>query len=481
MRRRTLLRMAATTGLAGLPPLARGAGAEPPSREMQILSDYMAGAASMLLPADAAEQARLHILDTLAAIVSGSRLAPGQAAMRYVRQHAGAGQRTVMASNLTTGPVDAALANGVMGHADETDDSHGRSRSHPGCAVVPAAFAAAEEFDIDGRTFMNAVTLGYDTGTRVLMAMGGPRFSYESHRSSHSIAGVFGAAAAAACAAGLDARQMRWVLDYTAQQSSGIAAWGRDVDHIEKAFVFGGMPARSGLTSAILVQTGWTGIDDIFSGADNFFMAYAPEANRGALIDGLGTRFEIAQTDIKKWTVGSPIQGPLDALEALRAKRSFEASQVQRVVVRLGPDAARVVDNRDMPDICLQHMVAVLLMDKKVSFAAAHDVARMQDPATLRERAKIALRGDEALSQYLPVRVAIVEVTLDDGTTLSERVEAVRGTPRNPMTRAEVVAKARDLIEPILGAEKASRLIDEVLTLERVQSMRGFAALLRTG
>ena len=481
MRRRSVLGMATMAGLGGLAPVARAAQAVPTSPEMQFLSEYMAAAPGMLLPSDAAEQARLHILDTLAAIVSGSRLAPGQAAIRYVQQHAGHGQRTVMASNLTAGPIDAALANGVMGHGDETDDSHGRSRSHPGCAVVPAAFAAAEEFDIDGRTFMNAVALGYDTGTRVLMAMGGPRFSYESHRSSHSIAGVFGAAAAASCAAHLDARQMRWALDYTAQQSSGIAAWGRDVDHIEKAFVFGGMPARSGLTSAILVQSGWTGIDDIFSGPDNFFMAYAPDANRGALIDGLGVRFEIAQTDIKKWTVGSPIQGPLDAIEAIRTKRPFESGQVRKVVVRLGPDAARVVDNRDMPDICLQHMVAVMLLDKTASFAAAHDVARMKAPDVLHERAKVELRGDDALSKYLPVRVAIVEITLEDGTTLSERVEAVRGTPRNPMTRDEVVAKARDLVTPILGREKSSRLIDGVLTLERVQSMREFAVFLRTG
>jgi 2-methylcitrate dehydratase PrpD len=105
--------------------------------------------------------------------------------------------------------------------------------------------------------FLRAVTLGYDIGARVLMAMGGAAFSYESSLSTHSIGGTFGAAA---CAAGLDARQMRWALDYTAQQSSGIRAWRRDIDHIEKAFVFGGMPARSGVTSALLVRSGWNGI-----------------------------------------------------------------------------------------------------------------------------------------------------------------------------------------------------------------------------
>ena len=64
---------------------------------------------------------------------------------------------------------------------------------------------------------------------------------------------------------------------------------------------------------------------------------------------------------------------------------------------------------------------------------------------------------DEALATLLPARVAIVEVTLSDGTTLTERVEAVRGTVRNPMTRDEVVAKARDLIAPVLGRGRADR------------------------
>ncbi len=452
----------------------------PMSPEMEALSGYMSQAASRTLPVEIAEQAKFHILDTLAAIISGSQLLPGQAAFKYIQEHAGKGERTVAASTLTAGAIDAALANGVMGHADETDDSHGRSRSHPGCAVIPAALAAGEEFGIDGKRFLNAVTLGYDVGTRVLMAMGGPSFSYESHKSSHSIAGVFGAAAAAASTAGLNAQQMRWVLDYTAQQSSGIAAWGRDVDHIEKAFVFGGMPARSGVTSALLVQSGWTGINDIFSGADNFFMAYAPNAKQAELIDKLGERYEIALTDIKKWTVGSPIQGPLDAVELIRKRHPFEVDQVKHVAARLGAAAARVVNNRDIPDICLQHMMAIMLLDKTVTFKAAHDLPRMQDPEVLKQRAKVELVNDDELSKLLPVRVAIVDITLNDGTVLSERVTAVRGTPRNPMTKAEVIDKCRDLIAPVLGTEKSAKLIDTVFNIEQVKNIRDIKTLIQT-
>jgi len=243
--------------------------------------------------------------------------------------------------------------------------------------------------------------------------------------------------------------------------------------------VFGGMPARNGVTAALLVRSGWNGVDDIFSGADNFFQAYAPKAQPERLVEKLGERYEITQTDIKKWTVGSPIQGPLDAITAIRGKRAFEADQVQRVSVRLAPVVAAVVDNRDIPDFCLQHMIAVMLLDKTVSFHAAHDKARMQDSAVLRQRAKVNLIRDEELSKQLPVRVAIVEVDLTDGTSLSERVSAVRGTPRNPMSRAEVVDKARDLTAPVLGRETSERLIETAFAMETITDVRSLRPLLQ--
>ncbi|HYY38348.1 MAG TPA: MmgE/PrpD family protein [Xanthobacteraceae bacterium] len=448
---------------------------------MQTLSDYMAAAGSRPLPDEATEHAKHHLLDTLASIVSGSELLPGQAAQRYIGAHGGKGVATIAGTMLTATPADAALANGVMAHADETDDSHNASRSHPGCAIVPAALAVGEELGIDGARFLRAVTLGYDVGTRVVMAMGGAEFSYESSLATHSIAGTFCAAAAAACAAGLNARQMRWALDYTAQQSSGIVAWRRDTDHIEKAFVFGGMTARNGVTAALVVRSGWNGVEDIFSGADNFFQAYAPKAKPERLVEKLGERYEVVQTDIKKWTVGSPIQGPLDAIEAIRSKRAFESDQVRRVSVRLAPSVAAVVDNRDIPDICLQHMVAVTLLDKTVSFHAAHDKPRMQDAAILRERAKVELMRDGELVQFLPVRVTVVEIELADGTRLSERISAVRGTPRNPMSRTEVMEKARDLTAPILGREKSEGLINTVYAIETVTDIRNLQPLLQRG
>jgi 2-methylcitrate dehydratase PrpD len=481
----TLLGAAAATAL----PLA--ARAQAPGRRpaqavaagpvMNTLAGYMAAARTRALPEEVVEPAKYHLIDTLAAMISGSELPPGQAALRYIREHAGKGQTTVVASALTAAPLDAALANGVMAHADETDDSHNESRSHPGCAVVPAALALGEEFVIDGVALLRAVTLGYDIGTRLVMAMGGAAFSYDSSLATHSIAGTFGATAAAACAASLDARQMRWALDYAAQQSSGIIAWRRDTDHIEKAFVFAGMPARNGVTAALVVKSGWNGVDDIFSGPDNFFAAYAPKAQPDRFVEKLGERYEITQTDIKKWTVGSPIQGPLDAIEAIRKKTPFEADSVKRVTVRLAPSVAAVVDNREIPDICLQHMLAVMLLDKTVSFHAAHDKSRMQDASVLRQRSKVNLVRDEELAKFLPSRETVVEVELNDGAKPSEHVSAVRGTPRNPMTKEEVVEKASDLITPVLGRDASSRLIETVFGIETVTDIRNLRRLLQHG
>jgi 2-methylcitrate dehydratase PrpD len=122
-----------------------------------------------------------------------------------------------------------------------------------------------------------------------------------------------------------------------------------------------------------------------------------------------------------------------------------------------------------------------MLLDKTVSFHAAHDKPRLQDAAALRERAKVSLVRDEELAKLLPVRVTVVDVELADGSRLSERVAAVRGTPRNPMSRAEVVDKARDLTAPILGRETAQRLIDTIYAIESVADVRALRPLLQRG
>jgi 2-methylcitrate dehydratase PrpD len=447
---------------------------------MQSLSTYMASAATRLLPSAIIEQAKDHILDTFAAMISGSQLPPGRAAIAFAQSYGGKPVASVAASTILCGPMEAALTNGVLAHSDETDDSHSPSQSHPGCAVIPAALAAGEQFSISGSHLIRAVTLGYDIGPRFGVTLGGVNYQTETHRDPHATSEGFGAAAAAGCAASLDARQMRFLLDYAAQQSSGFTAWQRDTRHFEKAFVFAGMPARNGVASALLVQAGWSGVDDVFSGPESFFAAYAPHADTQSLVDGLGERYEIARTNIKKWCVGSPIQAPLDAVQLLLNQNPFTPDQVRHVTVRVATREASIVDNRTLPDICLQHLVAVMLVERTLTFRSAHDAALMKDPAILRQRAKVTLLGDEELEKRLPAREATVEILLNDGTLLTEHVDAVRGTAESPMSREEVIAKSRDLIEPVLGPASSKLLISAVLQLEQLTDIHPLSRLLQT-
>jgi 2-methylcitrate dehydratase PrpD len=150
-----------------------------------------------------------------------------------------------------------------------------------------------------------------------------------------------------------------------------------------------------------------------------------------------------------------------------------------RVVVRIATSEAKTVNDCNMSDISLQHLIAVMLVDKTVSFRAAHDKARTTDPAVARERAKVQLVPDGELEQLYPQLVAIVEVTLKDGATYRKRIDAVRGTVLNPMTRDEVVAKCRDLMDPFLGVQQSKALVEAIRTLETVKDVNLLRSVLQ--
>jgi 2-methylcitrate dehydratase PrpD len=457
-------------------PRYAGAATEAISPMMAKLSRYMGEASSRALPPRVLDETKYHVLDTLAAMISGSELPPGRQALQFAHAYGGEKAATIVASKTLGGPVEAAIVNGVLAQSDETDDNYSTGGAHPGCAVVPAALAVGETFGIDGARFLRAVTLGYDVGMRAMKTVLGRTVIADTH----NVVGTFGASAAAGCAANLNEQQMRWLIDYAAQQAgAGFPVWQRDPEHMEKAFMFGSMGARNGVTAALLIKSGFTGINDVFAGSDNFFQSYAPKADSNGLVDRLGERYEVTQTIIKKWSTGGPIQSPLDAVVNLRNEHLFDADQVKQVLVRLSTSAAPKVDNVQSPDLCLQYLVAVMLLDRTVSFRAAHDKARMVDPAIQRERAKVVVTAEEELERQLPRRVAIVEITLNDGTKLREENDTVRGTPENPMSRDEIVAKARDLVAPVFGAEKCNALIDTVFKLEEVRDIRELRPLLQ--
>jgi 2-methylcitrate dehydratase PrpD len=131
-----------------------------------------------------------------------------------------------------------------------------------------------------------------------------------------------------------------------------------------------------------------------------------------------------------------------------------------------------------MPDICMQHMCAVMLLDGIVTFESAHDEKRMRHPAVLALRRRIDLVRDEELQRLIPERHGIVELALKDTRRLAHHTRAVRGTAQNPMSHTEVDEKCYHLIAPILGQKRSRALCDAVWNLAALKDVRRLRPLL---
>ena len=441
------------------------------------LARYMVEARARTLPAPALMECKHRILDTLGAVVSGARLKPGEMALRYVRSQGGVEEASVIASNFRTTAVNAALANGMSAHADETDDFEPVTKAHPGSSVVPSALAIGERNGGTGMDMIRAVALGYDLCCRFLMALG-PDHVRGTHRSAEGTSATFGSVGAAASMAKLDETGMRVALSYAAQQVSGIWSWVRDEDHVEKAFDFSGMGARNGVTAVTMVQAGFTGVADVLDGQHNMLIALSTEPKPEEMVAGLGTRYFVTETAIKTFSVGYPIQSPLDAILTLRRQHNLTPANVQHILVRLPSDGAAIVNNSAMPDVNCQHLVALALVKGAVSFDDSHSRPLMQDAMIQAVRRRIELVGDRALMDPEAPRSGFVEVTMTDGRKVSRLTRHPPGTKENPLDTAGVNAKVRDLMIPVLGAQRTEALIAQVNTLETLDDIRKLRPLL---
>src|SRR5438876_6412178 len=474
-----------TGGLMAVATFRPAALAGPAGQETRVagsditgrLARYMAAARDRELPPAVVLAAKHRILDTLGAIVSGARLKPGEMAISYVRRSGGTPEASVPATDIRTAVVNAALAAGMFAHADETDDFEPVTKAHPGCAVVPAALSVGEREDRSGEDFLRAVTLGYDLCCRLLMALG-PDHVRATHRSAEGVSSTFGAVGAAASLARLDEKGMRYALSYAAQQVSGIWSWERDTEHVEKAFDFAGMGTRNGVTAVMMAQAGFTGVPDVLDGEHNALQALSREPRPEEMVAGLGSRFFITETAIKVFSVGYPIQAALDAFLVLRRQHALTLDNVERIVARLPEDGARIVDDRAMPDVNIQYVLATALIDGTLSFDASHSYERMRDPQVLAVKKRVQLVADRTLMDPAAPRSGRVDVTLRDGRTVSHFTRHAPGTKENPLDTAGVTAKARELMMPVIGARRTNAVIERVNTLEHLRSVRELASLL---
>ena len=446
------------------------------------LTDYISGAATHTVPAAIRERARLHILDTLASIIACNSLEAATLGRAYAAAMSPDGQSPILGSRQAASPVDAVFASAMTAHAAEINDFIPSAYVQPGPAIIPVSIEAARANGRTGSDLVGAVIAGYEIAGRLPKAIG-TRNLYLAGLANHGIAPTFGAASAAASLMGLSPEQVDHMLAYCSQQASGSWQWLLDVRHIEKAFVFGGMGARSGLQAAYMAQLGFTGVPESFDNENAWFRwrAFQGEGkDHASLVDGLHERYELSLAAMKRYPVGGPTQPAVRALLDLR--ETIVPDQVEKIVVAM-PGEAATFERANMPALNIPYLAAIIVLDSRLDFVDAQSLSRQENDEQARAFArKVTVVRDEAQEMGEGedrTESARVTVTLKDGRTEERYVAYVPGFPTHPLGKAEVEEKAIELIEPVLGRSKADRLVALCDGLDDAPSIEPIIDLMR--
>jgi 2-methylcitrate dehydratase PrpD len=437
------------------------------------LSRFIASAADADWPEETLELGRRHILDTIASILVCGDSGSARLARDFAVQCSGsvANGAPILGSKLTASLPDALFASAMTAHGAEINDFCPSAYVQPGPSIVSVCLCIAAMQGSSGADMLRSVIAGYELACRMPKALG-IHHSRKRGYSTHGYGPVFGTAAAVAALNRFPEDKVNNLLSYCAQQASGSMQWLQDVEHVEKSFVFAGMPARNGLHAALLVQSGFTGVKDAFDVKGGWFSSrqfrdegsdYDPDY----LVEALGTRFEMPLVAYKRFPVGGPTQPVVQAM--LELTKVVSAMDVVSVDIEM-PGAVAAFASAEMPALNLPYLCSVILIDGKLSFEMADSMVRKTtDQEVLALMNKVSVQHDPDQEAEPRKESARVIITRKDGSTEVVFVEHVRGYPMNPMDHQDVEDKARELMTPVMGRAGTEELIDLVWRIDSLE------------
>jgi 2-methylcitrate dehydratase PrpD len=447
------------------------------------LAEYAAASRFSDLPSEVVDQTKMVIFDELGCEFIGRSLPAGQVISAYVQRQGGAADARIIGTDRRVPAPLAALANGTAGHADEFDAPHAtsdfRGTGHPACVIVPAAIAVGESRSSHGRDVINAVSVGYDVGARVISTTDGLGSLRDRHGLYAGALHSFGAAAASCRLLGLDAERQLYAAALASGQSLSLSAFFGERRHMSKALVEG-QAAHAGVAAATLASMGFEAADNIYETRFGVLDTWSVPGREGELSKDLGSDYAIMGVNFKFYSAGYPIHAPVEAALALQARHEIRAEDVLRVVVQMPSFAASVVDDRDMPSICLQDMLAVAMVAGRLGVQEAHSASLLVNPDVSRLRNLIEVVGDEEFDRRQPHgRGARVTLHTERGA-VDLTVEHPRGHRfRTPATTWEdVVQKWAPELVPDLGQERFDQFLGACQELEAVETISKVTRLL---
>lgn len=428
------------------------------------LCDFMAGASFESMPEATSHAGRRGVLDWIGCALAGSRHPTISKLLSVLVEVGSAPRATVLGRNMKLGLLEAPIANGQMGHVLDFDDTHmGGVVLHASSPILSALFALSEKSPVSGKDFLLAYAVGFEAGVRA--GQGAPAH----HPGGWHLTGTLGSIAAGAAAGkllGLDSRQLVHALGIATTQAAGMQ---QNRGTMCKSF-HAGKAASSGLLAALLAQKGFDSSDEILEGKRGFCRIYSSVTRTDLILDQLGERWEIARNGHKPYACGVVLHPTIDAMIALGAKIS-EPDQVAAIELRVNPLAVSITGVADpktglKSKFSLTHTAAVAFADRAAGIAQYSDErARAPEVVALREIVRVST--DENLGKDQ----AWASVVLRNGERHEHRVAHASGTVDNPMSDAAIEEKFLANAVPVIGQDRALRVRDTVLQLERIENV----------
>ena len=418
------------------------------------------------IPEEVLHHAKRCVINMLGVALHATQDPAGQILLDIFSEEGGHQQASVLGFGVKTTLRNAAMANGVLAHLDDFDDTYLPTVFHPSAPTIPPALALAEHRHISGRAFLVACALGLEVSCRVAQAVQEVRHGAVWHMTG--IVGPLGAAAAAGRLLGLDPDSMACAFGLAGTQASGLR---ETFGTMTKAF-HPGRAAQSGLLGAQLALRGFTSATTILEGKHGFAAAFAPATQDLARAsESLKDRWEMLNNALKPYACGILAHAMVDAMRTLHTKLRMRDEAVVRISGRVNPLAVKLESRRDPQSglesrLSFQHAMAVALIDG-AAYPIQFTDARARDAAVARLREKIDVTGDQSIAQDSCELV----VHLDDGSTHTERVDHATGTLENPMTDTQLEEKFRALTGCVLPKSGVDQLHEALDRLEQLDDI----------
>lgn len=449
--------------------------------QIRRLAAFVSGLALSDVPEHVRRTAELCILDTVGCGLGAAKNARIQNVFEAYREISGEGQAAdVWGMGHTLPLLGAILLNGAMSHTLELDDVHTKSKTHIGTVVIPAAWGMAQYLGSSGSEFLLAVICGYETMSRIGMGLG---VSSHRNRGWHvtSTAGTFGAAAACAKLLGLDEDHTVWALGMAGTQSCGL--WAFLADGAGNKVLHPARAAVSGTESALLSRAGMTGPEYILDARDGgMFPAMSDEYDYSLVDRDLGEVWEIMYMDNKPYPCCRSTHCTIDGALALREKYGLTADEIESIEVGtylVGNKQCGMSESSRNPvkptdaQFSTPYTVACAILSGGVTLKNFEPSA-IADPAVRDLLGRVAVVTEDRFTRVYPEHWGCeVRVKCKDGRLLKQLVEDASGSVSNPLSPAQVRAKAAGLIRETCG----DTADDIVAAVGRIGSMPALPSL----